>query len=326
MTTGENGYQKHLHKPRGLRDYAGLFARGVCMGSADVVPGVSGGTMAFILGIYEELIDSIRAVGRSEFLRPLSRLRLREAFAVLNWKFLLALGAGVLSAILTLAKGIEWMLENRPVMVWSFFFGLVLASVITVSRRVARWSPKLLLLAAAGAAGAWLFVGLVPLQTPNDWWFLFLAGSVAICAMILPGISGAFVLLLLGKYHYILSSLNDRQFEPIVWVALGAFVGIVTFAQVLGWLFRHYHDGTVAVLTGLMVGSLRKVWPWKIDVEWVVGSQGEKIPTVQHNVLPAGGDGVLTAVLLALVGLGVVLLLEWWANRVGGEPDLEPGS
>lgn len=318
-------YTRHLHKPRSPREYLGLVARGFCMGSADVVPGVSGGTMAFILGIYEELIDSIRTVGRPEFLRPLFRGRIGEAFRVLNWKFLISVLAGIALAILTLARGIEWALENRPVLVWSFFFGLVLASVVAVARRIGRWRPRLLLFAALGAVGAWIFVGLVPVQTPDTWWFLVLAGAVAICAMILPGISGAFVLLLLGKYQYVLGAVNDRNLPPIFFVAAGALVGIVSFAQVLGWLFRKYHDPTVAVLTGLMLGSLRKVWPWKEEVAWIVGSHGERIPTVEQNVMPGAGNGVLSAVVLALVGLGLVLFLEWWANRAH-EPELKPGS
>jgi putative membrane protein len=320
-----NSYSERLHEPRRAKDYAGLVARGFAMGSADVVPGVSGGTMAFILGIYEELIDSIRAVGRPEFLRPLFRGRIGEALEAINWKFLLAVGGGIATAILTLARAIEWALETHPVWVWSFFFGLVLASVYTVSRRIARWKPALLGLSALFVVGAWVFVGLVPVQTPETWWFLFLAGSIAICAMILPGISGAFLLLLLGKYHFVLAAVNDRDIEPIFWVGLGAMVGIVTFAQVLGWLFRRYHDATVAALTGLMVGSLRKVWPWKEEVAFVTGPHGERIPTVERNILPALGGEVVTALLLASLGLIIVLLLERWANRAA-EPELRPGS
>ena len=181
-----------------------------------------------------------------------------------------------------------------------------------------------------GMIGAYILVGLVPLQTPDDWWFLFLAGALAICAMILPGISGAFILLLLGKYHYVLAAVNDRNIVPILWVGLGCVIGIVSFAQVLGWLFRSYHDVTVAALTGLMLGSLRKVWPWKVDLEWVLDSHGEKIPTVQENVLPAltaGGSfnmEITFAVILAIVGFIAVLLLDRWAQEE--EPELRPGT
>jgi putative membrane protein len=318
-------YDKHLYHPRGAKEYAGLVARGFAMGSADVVPGVSGGTMAFILGIYEELINSIRTIARPEFLRPLSKGRLLEAFRAINGGFLLAVGSGIILAILTLAKAIEWALENHPIWVWSFFFGLVLASVVTVARRVGKWNPLLFLYSIAGAVGAWVFVGLVPVQTPETWWFLFLAGAIAICAMILPGISGAFLLLLLGKYDYVLGAVNDRNIEPIFWVVLGALVGIVSFAQVLGWLFRRFHDPTVAALTGLMVGSLRKVWPWKEDLAWVLGRHGERVPTVQRNVLPDAGGEVVVALLVGLAGLVLVIVLEWWASQPG-EKELRAGS
>ncbi|HUP45568.1 MAG TPA: DUF368 domain-containing protein [Thermoanaerobaculia bacterium] len=313
-------------RPRKPLDYAGLVARGVCMGAADVVPGVSGGTMAFILGIYEELIDSIRAFARPPFLKALSRFRLKEAAAAVNLPFLIAVGSGILAAILTLARGIEWLLEHQPVLIWSFFFGLVLASVVTVARRIQRWRVSLWIALIAGTVGAWVLVGAVPLQTPEESWFLFLSGALAICAMILPGISGSFILVLLGKYHYILSALNDRNLAPIFWVVLGAAVGIVSFAQVLGWLFRRYHDITVAVLTGLMLGSLRKVWPWKIDVAWILDRHGERIPTVQHNILPDAFTGeVAMAIGLAVFGFVLVLLLDRWANRVGNE-QFRPGT
>lgn len=327
--TPENAHmdaaERAAARPRSAVEYAGLVARGFCMGAADVVPGVSGGTMAFILGIYEELIESIREVGQPQFLRALSRLRFREMFAILNWKFLLAVLSGIGLAVLTLARGLEWLLENRPVLVWSFFFGLVLASVIAVSRRIERWRLTLWIALIAGTVFAYVLVGLVPLQTPETWWFLFLSGAIAICAMILPGISGAFILVLLSKYEYVLNAVNRRDIGDIFWVGAGAVIGIVTFAQVLGWLFRRYHDITVAVLTGFMLGSLRKVWPWKVDVQWMIDRHGERVPTVQHNVLPeAIGGEVMIAIGLAVLGLVLVLLLDWWAARKA--PEVSPGT
>ncbi|HUF17066.1 MAG TPA: DUF368 domain-containing protein [Thermoanaerobaculia bacterium] len=321
---------RDVRKPRTVAQYFGVTMRGFCMGCADVVPGVSGGTMAFILGIYEELIDSIRSLARPPFLRAISKFRIGEALGIVNWKFLVALGSGVLLAILSLAKAIEWAITNHPAYVWSFFFGLVLASVITVGKRILKWSPLLVSALLLGMVGAYVLVGLVPLQTPNDWWFLFLSGALAICAMILPGISGAFILLLLGKYHYVLAAVNDRNPVPIFWVGLGCAVGIVSFAQVLGWLFRRYHDVTVAALTGLMLGSLRKVWPWKVDLAWVLDRHGERMPTVQENVLPAltlNGTvnlQVLFAIGLAVAGFVTVLLLDRWAAEA--EPELRPGT
>lgn len=313
---------------RTLKDYAGLTLRGIFMGAADIVPGVSGGTMAFILGIYEELIDSIRTVGRPHFIQAVLKLRFKELFQILNWQFLLAVALGILIAIFTLARGLEWLLLNQPVYLWSFFFGLVLASVYTVSKRVPHWTPALVTATAVGAVAAFILVGLVPTQTPDTWWFLILSGAVAICAMILPGISGAFILVLLGKYQFVLNAVNQRDFLTLIFVAIGAAIGLISFAQILGWLFKQYHDMTVAVLIGLMVGSLRKIWPWKIDVAWlqdtggalVLDSHGERIVTQQNLTLPdfATGAGIMEfviAVIVALIGLGLILWLDRVANR-----------
>jgi putative membrane protein len=306
---------------RTIRQYIGLVLRGFCMGAADVVPGVSGGTMAFVLGIYEELLQSIRTIGQPAFLKLLFGLRLREVLQAVNWQFLLALGAGIFLAIFSLARGIEWLLVNQPVLLWSFFFGLVLASVVAVSQRIPRWTPALWLALAAGAAGAYVIVGLVPVQTPNDWWFLFISGALAICAMILPGISGSFILVLLGKYQYVLSAVNQRDFATLFFVAAGCGVGIVTFAQVLSWLFRRYHDLTVAVLIGLMLGSLRKVWPWKVDIEWILDRHGDKIPTIQHNVVPpftvdgAFNMEIALGAIVAVAGFALVIGIDRWARR-----------
>lgn len=297
--------------------------RGVFMGASDVVPGVSGGTMAFILGIYEELIESLRMLGERRFLKAIFNLRVREALELVNWKFLLAVGAGIGVAILTLAHSLEWLLINHPVFLWSFFFGLVLASVFVVAQRVARWTPPRVTALILGAIGAYILVGLVPVQTPETWWFLFLSGALAICAMILPGISGAFILLLLGKYEFVLSAVTQRDILSLVIVAVGAAIGLVTFAQILGRLFERYHDTTVALLTGLMIGSLRKVWPWKEDVDWLKGSDGEylldsageRVVIAQADVLPslvnsADVGEFAAAVFLGLAGLSVILLLN----------------
>jgi putative membrane protein len=310
-----------MRRPRTFRQYLTLVARGYCMGAADVVPGVSGGTMAFILGIYEELIQSIRQVGQPQFLQSVIRLRWREALQLLNWPFLAAVATGIFLAILTLAQGLEWLLENQPTVVWSFFFGLVLASVFVVSKRVRQWAPPLVAALLLAAGGAYLLVGLVPAQTPETWWFLFLSGALAITAMILPGISGAFILVLLGKYQYVLSAVNQRDIVTLSFVIAGAAVGIVTIAQLLGWLFKRFHDLTVATLTGLMLGSLRKVWPWKVDLAWITDRHGQQIPTLQQNVLPdlwlAGSLNmdVVIAVLMAATAMAAVVLLDRLARR-----------
>jgi len=306
-----------------MKDYAGLLARGYAMGSADVVPGVSGGTMAFILGIYEELIFSIRAVGRKDFWNALLHFRIREALLAINLPFLLAVGTGIILAFLSLAKGLEWMLENKPVLIWSFFFGLVLASVITVARRVKKWGVVLAAALMLAAVGAYFLVGAVPAQTPETWLYIFLSGALASCAMILPGISGAFILVLLGKYQFALSAVNNRDLVSLMLLAAGAAVGLVTFAQMLSWLFRKHHDLTVAILTGFMLGSLRKLWPWKEVVASITDRHGTEIPTIIHNVLPAwqvnGGfnSEIIVALALAAAGFAAVLLLDRLAVTIG---------
>lgn len=330
-TTSEQAEGK---QKRSLRGYAGLILRGICMGASDIVPGVSGGTMAFILGIYEELINSIKTLGDPSFLLTIGRFRIREALRIFNWEFLMAVGLGIFIAIITLSGILETLLVNQPVYIWSFFFGLVLASAFVVAKRIKQWSAGKIGLLLMGAVGAYILVGLVPLQTPDTWWFWILAGAIASCAMILPGISGAFLLVVMGKYLDTLSTVNAIRAGDFseVWrifcLGIGAAIGLITFAQVLSWLFKKYHDWTVAVLIGLMIGSLRKVWPWKQDVAWlqdalgqyVLDSEGFRIVIKQLNVLPdlstqAGVIEFVVALLLAGVGITAVILLDRVANK-----------
>lgn len=310
--------QDNMRRPqrRSLGAYFGVFLRGFAMGSADVVPGVSGGTIAFITGIYEELINSIRMIGQPHFIRTVLSLRIKEALALINFAFLVALLSGIAIAVVTFAPGIEWLMENQPILLWSFFFGLVLASVWTVSHKIDRWTPGLWLALALGTVGAYALVGLVPTQTPSSWWFLILSGALAICAMILPGISGSFILVLLSKYQFFVSAVNQRDLVSLALAGIGAFVGLISFSQVLSWLFKRYHNPTVALLTGFMLGSLRKVWPWKEVLETMTDRHGEQIPIIERNILPAFmANGtfnleVLYALLLAVAGFGLVLIIE----------------
>lgn len=277
------------------------------MGSVDLIPGVSGGTIAFITGIYEELIESLRTLSQPSFLKALIRLRLREVLAQLNWRFLLTLALGLVTALFTLAQGIAYLLAHHPVLVWSFFFGLIVASVITVSRRVERWQAGLWAALLVGLVGAYLLVGLIPTVTPDTLPFIFFSGFIAICAMILPGISGAFLLVLLGKYEFMLLALNQRDWLIIGVFALGALLGMASFARLLGWLLRRYHDLMIALLTGVMLGSLRRIWPFK-------DAEAENIIPVLFT--PVGLDlNVIYAGLLALSGVALVLLLECVSRR-----------
>lgn len=306
---------------RGAAQYGVLAAKGFAMGSADVVPGVSGGTMAFILGIYEELIFSIRMVAQPEFWQAALHFRIREAARLLHLPFLIAVFGGIFAAILTLAPGIEWTLENQPVMLWSFFFGLVVASVFVVSHRISKWTAKATLALILGAVFAFWIVGLVPVNTPTTWWFLILSGALASVAMILPGISGSFILVLLGKYAFVINAVNERDIVSIALIGFGAAVGLISLAQVLGWLFKRYHDLTVAVLTGFMLGSLRKIWPWKEVLTWTTDRHGEEVPLAVKNILPpltingAFNTEVAIALGLALVGFFLVILIDRLANK-----------
>ncbi len=304
-------------KNRTLLDYFGISLRGFLMGAADVVPGVSGGTMAFILGIYDELLDTIHAVDMA-FIRRIFTLKWREALQDFPWKFLLALGLGIGTAILTLASALHWTLENHPVFIWAFFFGLIVASIIVVRRRVSKWTAVNVIAALVSALGAYVLVGLSPAETLHTPLLLILSGAVAICAMILPGISGAFILVLLGKYRFVLEAVKNFDFLTITLVGIGAVFGLLGFVRLLRWMLNKNHDLVVAILTGFMLGSIRKVWPWKI-LEPV-----SETFTRETNFLPSALSGeVFLAILSMAAGFSLVIFIEYFAARSGkrGSPN-----
>jgi putative membrane protein len=316
MTTDIPPAAKAKPARRRLVDYLGLFARGFAMGAANIVPGVSGGTMALILGIYEELLDSIRSVLNREALGHALRFRLKKALDLIPWPFLLSVALGVFGATLSMSYVLEWILERSPSLLWGFFFGLVVASILTVSRRVERWTVGPFVGLSVGAVGTFLIVGAVPVQTPDTWWFYFLSGALAISAMVLPGISGAFILVLLGKYQTLLSAVTSRDVVPLFWVVAGAGIGIVSFAQVLGWLFKRFHDVTVAVLVGMLIGSLRKIWPWKETLQTMIDRHGKAIPIAERNILPSALTWEVGAtVLLAALGFLLIWQITAWAEK-----------
>ena len=301
--------QKRIER-KSFSSYLLLWLKGFCMGASDVVPGVSGGTMAFILGIYQELIDAIRSFD-IKALHLLVTLKIRPFLDYVAWPFLLALGIGILSAVFSMARILGWLLENKPVLVWSFFLGLIFASALSVSSRVEKWRPSNWLSLCGGTLGAYFLVGLVPVSTPDSTWFLFVCGAVAICAMILPGISGSFILVLLGKYKFVLDAVNSRDIYVLLVFATGAFVGIVSFARLLGWLLKKHHDFIIAGLTGLMLGSVRKVWPWKKTVESMADMHGRVIPLIQVNILPDQWSiEVIAALTLMATGFLTVIVLD----------------
>ena len=245
------------------KDYALLVLKGIGMGAADVIPGVSGGTIAFIVGIYGELIDSIKHIGSADTLRLLLTLRIGAFWRAANGNFLLSIIAGIGISIFSLARLVTYLLTHQPVLVWAFFFGLVLASTWFVSREVTRWNAKSLLGFVVGAAAAWFITVMTPAETPTGLWFIFLCGAIAICAMILPGISGSFILVLLGKYFYIMEAVKSLNLPVLIVFVCGAAIGITLFSHALSYALHRFHNVTIALLSGFMLGSLNKVWPWK---------------------------------------------------------------
>lgn len=299
--------------------YAVLCAKGFCMGVADVIPGVSGGTMALILGIYADLINSIRSFDIKAG-RLLATFRFKRFFEHVEWRLPAAVGAGIFLAVLSVSHAVAWLLVHKPVPVWSFFFGLILASVVGVGRGVERWNGAALTCCAAAAVGAFILVGMVPVTTPESLLFLFLSGVLAICAMILPGISGAFILVLLGKYHFVLDAVNQRDFDVLAVLAAGACVGLIVFSRFLGWLLDRYFSMVLAGLTGLMLGSLRKIWPWK---ETVSGSLDSGGVLVQINTLPSAFEmETVGAILMMFAGMAVVAGLSVLAGKRAKTPDI----
>lgn len=303
---------------RNLKDYIIIFLKGIAMGAADVVPGVSGGTIAFISGIYEELLSSINAVNLGA-VKILKKNGFKAMWMSVNGNFLLSLLLGIGISVLSLAKLIKWLLENEPILLWSFFFGLVVASVFFVGKQIKNWTVTKALMLIIGAALAFYITILPPVANQiTSSWFLFFAGALAICAMILPGISGSFILLLLGAYRPVIDALDQIDIKIIFLFGCGAIVGLLTFSRILKWLFDKYKEMTLAVLTGFIAGSLNKIWPWKETLSWRTNSHGEKVPFIQESILPFNYDGnpeLLWAIVLAILGFAVILLLEKFSKE-----------
>lgn len=292
---------------RKLKDYAFLTLKGMAMGAADVVPGVSGGTIAFIVGIYDELINSIKSIN-GESLKLFFTGKWIAFCKQINAAFLFSIILGIGISIFSLAKVITWLLTDHPVLVWAFFFGLVLASTWFVSKDIKEWNWKTILAFIVGAAVAYYITVATPAETPTNLLFIFLCGAIAICAMILPGISGSFILVLLGKYFFIMEAVKTFNIKIILVFAAGALIGITTFSRLLSFALKHFRNITLSVLTGFMLGSLNKVWPWKETVQTYVDSHEVVKPLVETNILP--NVYVWEAAVLMVVGFLLVYLLE----------------
>lgn len=290
------------------KDYAVLVLKGIGMGAADVVPGVSGGTIALIVGIYEELVNSIKSVNLHA-LKLLFTFKFADFWRQINGSFLLSVVSGILISIYSLAKLVTFLLENHPVMIWAFFFGLVLSSIYYVVKNVSEWNVMNVFMFLVGTAVAYYITIVTPTSTTNDLWFIFLSGAIAICAMILPGISGSFILLLLDKYEYMMSAVKNLDIFLLVVFAAGALVGIVLFSRLLSYLLANFYNITISLLSGFMLGSLNKVWPWKLPLSYA--PDGSVL--TERNILP---DAYMwEGIVLILVGVAVVVILETVSSR-----------
>ena len=247
---------------RSFTQYLIITAKGLAMGAADAVPGVSGGTIAFISGIYEELVTTISNINLSLF-KTLKNKGIAAFWEQLNGNFLIALVSGIAISFVTFIRIAKYLIENHPILIWAFFFGLIIASILYIGKQIATWNIKIIISIILGAAVAYYITTIPSLASNDNPYFLFIAGAIAICAMILPGISGSFILVILGAYKTLSDAVHDVDLKRLMLFILGAFVGLLSFSRVLKWLYKHYENTTLAVLTGFIIGSLNKVWPWK---------------------------------------------------------------
>ena len=302
-------------------DFLGLVLRGMAMGAADVVPGVSGGTIAFITGIYDRLLNSLRSFS------PTLLLLLKNEGIGACWKkvdgtFLVCVFGGILISILSFAHLISYLLAEFPVLIWSFFFGLILVSSLHMVRQVNHFGITSAMLFVMAAVAAYMIGTLTPASLDPTPLMLFFAGSIAICAMILPGISGSFLLLLMGLYATVLQAVKTLDMVVLTIFASGCVVGLLSFSHVLSWLLRKHRDLALSLLTGLMMGALGKVWPWKQTLETRVNSSGEEVPFLEMNISPFNYESLtgepaffLPGLLLMMAAIVMFLAIEWVGKR-----------
>jgi len=290
-----------------------LAFKGLCMGSADIIPGVSGGTIALITGIYADLLKAIQSIGLS-MVNKLMKMDIKGALSEVHIRFLLSLLTGIGIAIISLARLMNYLLNHHPVPTWSMFFGLIAASIFVVGKKVRVWNAVSAICFGSGTVAAYFIVSMIPVSTPEEFWFIFLSGMIAICAMILPGISGAFILLILGKYEFVTGALKNPFLQSNILIILvfcaGCAIGILGFSRVLSYLLEKHYNMTLAFLTGLMAGSMQKIWPWKETVQSII-IRGKEHVLVSRNILPSELSGeVYLAIILTVIGFFIVMGLE----------------
>ena len=302
---------------RRLIDYVIISLKGVAMGAADAVPGVSGGTIAFISGIYEELIDTISGVNLSLF-STLKKEGFKAFWEQLNGNFIFALLAGILISFISFMRLAKYLLQNHPILIWSFFFGLIIASIYFIGKQITKWNLAAIIGVIIGTIIAF-YITTIPASEVNDSpYFLFFAGALAICAMILPGISGSFILVILGAYKTLSDAIHDFDLKKLALFVGGAIVGLLSFSHVLKWLFKTFHNLTLALLTGFILGSLNKVWPWKKVLSWRENSKGIQIPLHEESISPLiyeGDNKLVLAISFIIIGFLTIFLLERFGSK-----------
>lgn len=294
------------------------------MGAADLVPGVSGGSIALITGIYERLLNSIKSIDKTA-LKLFFRFRVQDFWKHIDGRFLAILFLGILTSIFTLSKLISFLIDNYPIPLWSFFSGLIVISALIILRDISRWSWGVIIAILIGTVIAYLITGLPPTSTPDALWFVFIAGAIAICAMILPGISGSFLLLILGQYERVLNAVNQKDIITLGVFAIGCIIGLLSFSRLISWLLKHYQAVTIGLLSGFMLGSINKLWPWKEVISYRLDSKGLQQPFITENILPhryleiTGEESlILYAALAFSFGIFLVLGIErtaYYINR-----------
>jgi len=286
------------------------------MGAADVVPGVSGGTIAFITGIYDELLAALNAIN----LRTLKLWR-KEGFSAvwdeIHGNFLVALFAGIAVSFLTLARIFKSLLDNYPHLLWAFFFGLIVGSIFLVGKMISKWNAVTIIGLIVGTAISYWFTILDPANAGVSMLYIFIAGVIAICAMILPGISGSFILLLMGVYYPMLEAVTNFDLRFIAILGSGAVIGLLSFSRLLKWTLDRYKEPTIAILIGFLIGSLNKIWPWKEVIEYRLNSHGESVPFIEENILPQAhaNPQIAWVIMLFIVGVAIIFLLDKFAPK-----------
>ncbi|MFT5724563.1 MAG: putative membrane protein [Bacteroidia bacterium] len=293
-----------------------IFLKGMAMGAADVVPGVSGGTIAFITGIYDDLLSAINAINLKT-LKQLKTEGVKAVWKTINGNFLLALFLGIAVSFLSLSKVFKYLLDTHPNMVWAFFFGLVLGSIFLVSRMIGKWNVSTVIATLVGTAISYYLTIIQPGGEANTMWFIFLSGAIAICAMILPGVSGSFILLILGVYYPMLEAVSTLDLKFIAVLGAGAIIGLLSFSRFLKWLLDAHYQVTVAVLLGFLIGSLNKLWPWKHTISTRLNSHYLEVPFIQENVMPSAVENpqILAAICFMVVGVAVIVLMSKFAPK-----------